>query len=94
MGKSDLAEWAQGEHLWLKVGREGKGHIFVVRRKLGNAVERNRLKRRLRSVVRGGVGTDQDLVVLARSGAVTLKYAVLKAEFQALVDELCGRGVL
>jgi len=80
--------WVQGEHLWLKESREGKGPILVVRRKLGNAVKRNRLKRRLRCIMRPTPAAGRDLVVLARNGATDVSYAVLHEELLRLLEQL------
>lgn len=63
---------------------------FAVSRKVGNAVVRNRVKRRLRDVVRrrrsslGGV----DMVVIARPSAAAVGYDVLAAEIDAAVARI------
>jgi ribonuclease P protein component len=61
---------------------------ITVTRRAGNAVERNRIKRRIREAVRQHVGDDMaagnDYVVVAR-------HEVLGASFQALKRELSRR---
>jgi len=59
---------------------------FTVTKKIGNAVVRNRMKRRLRALSRevlaeqGVAGADH--VLIGRAGGIGRDYAVLKAEFQ------------
>jgi len=59
---------------------------FTVTKKIGNAVVRNRMKRRLRALSRevlaaqGVAGADH--VLIGRAGGIDRDYAVLKAEFQ------------
>ena len=75
-----------GDDLGLRAG-------FTVTKKIGNAVVRNRLKRRLRAVVRavlpaaGIAGADH--VLIGRSAGLTRDFAALKADLvTALVK--CG----
>lgn len=72
-------------------GREDDGPPrlgITVTRRAGNAVQRNRIKRRIREAVRQHVGDDMaagnDYVVVAR-------HEVLGASFQALKRELSRR---
>lgn len=61
---------------------------FVVSRRIGNAVSRNRVRRRLRAVVRGHLdqlARGYDVVVIARPGIAEVSYAVLEA---AMLDLL------
>ena len=59
---------------------------FTVTKKIGNAVVRNRMKRRLRALSRevlaeqGVAGADH--VLIGRAGGIGRDYAVLKAELQ------------
>jgi ribonuclease P protein component len=60
---------------------------FTVSKKVGNAVERNRVRRRLREVVRlagaGGMQTGRDYVLVGRRAA-------LDQGFEQLVDDMSG----
>jgi ribonuclease P protein component len=66
--------------------REDKGSMrvgYTVTKKIGNAVERNRIKRRLRELVRLSDGTMQaghDYVLIGRRSA-------LNAPFERMADE-------
>jgi len=57
---------------------------FTVSKKVGGAVERNRIKRRLRAAVRDAVGdharTDFDYVLIARRPALDAVYGTLVAD--------------
>jgi len=63
---------------------------FVVSRKLGGAVCRNRVRRRLRaacSVRLADLAPAHDLVVVARSGAGSARYAEIDAAIEAALTE-------
>ncbi len=72
---------------------------FTVSRKVGNAVIRNRVRRRLREVARlvipGQARPDLDYVLIGRQGAVSRDFAILQQELvealrrlKALADPL------
>jgi ribonuclease P protein component len=78
---ADLAP-AAGDRLAVRVG-------FTVSRKVGNAVERNRVRRRLREVARlvipAQARPDLDYVLVGRQAALKRDFAVLR---QDLVEAL------
>ncbi len=67
----------------MRPGREHSGVIFVIRKLLGKAVHRNRLKRRLRSLCRDWE-TDGGLVVMPQPEAMQVPYGDLERELTAL----------
>jgi ribonuclease P protein component len=87
---------ASSAYLALFVGNNGLGHPrvgFAVSRKLGNAVVRNRIKRRLRDLVRPMAERTQagrDVVIVARARAVDADAARLRDELQALWAKSVG----
>jgi ribonuclease P protein component len=65
---------------------------FVVTKKLGNAVVRNKIRRRLKSVVRSldadALVRGYDYVVIARSEAVSVPFATLAANFARALEKI------
>jgi ribonuclease P protein component len=73
-----------------QAGALGPARIgFSVGKRVGNAVVRNRVKRRLREATRrllAGVPAGWDLVISARPEAAAADYAALAADVRALLD--------
>lgn len=63
---------------------------FIVSKKVGNAVVRNKVKRRLRSIV-AQADLSGLIVVRALPGAAVARFADLQPEFLALVQKVTGR---
>ena len=64
---------------------------FTVGKKVGCAVRRNRVRRRLREIYRlheGELNQGYDIVVVARVKAVYAKYGQLEKSFLSLADKL------
>jgi ribonuclease P protein component len=65
---------------------------FTVSRKVGNAVIRNRVRRRLREVARlvipGQARSDLDYVLIGRQGAVSRDFAILQQELVEALKRL------
>ncbi len=86
--------WVRGDFLWARPGREVSGIIYVLRKNLGNAVKRNRLKRRLRHLTQIyqpdiPVGS---LVILPQKGAAQITFRLLGNEFEQVMAKLKGHG--
>ena len=69
---------------------------MTVTRKMGNAVTRNRIRRRLREAVRTEVARDMrpghDYVIVARPEAATVEYGALVSELRARVTAPARTG--
>ena len=81
-------DWVRGRFFWIRCGREDRGQIFVVRRNLGNAVKRNRLKRHLRSICRSRPYFPRNLVVFCQPSAVKAPFTDLERELDLLVAKI------
>jgi len=82
------ADWIRGQLLWVRPGREAAGVVCVVRKSLGKAVVRNRVKRRLRHLYRDCEPVSGSVVILVRPGAVAASYMALGRELRALLARL------
>jgi ribonuclease P protein component len=72
---------------------EGPARVgFTVSKKVGNAVERNRVRRRLREMVRlapaGRLQAGHDYVLIGRRAALALPFARLAAVLDGALDRL------
>jgi ribonuclease P protein component len=65
---------------------------FTATKKIGNAVKRNRARRRLRAavgdVLKDAGSTSADLVIVARQGTIKRPYADLKNDLAAALRRL------
>ena len=78
-------------------GGKGKRYGITVTKKVGNAVVRNRIKRRFRELLRFALPDkglpDHDHVLIAREGAIERDFAKMAAELDdALTRAAEGRG--
>lgn len=69
---------------------------YTVTRQVGGAVERNRIRRRLREVVRlsaagGAMSPGHDYVLIGRRAALKLPFADMKRELDAALGRIHGR---
>ena len=75
---------------WL-AGGEGPPRVaFAVGRRVGGAVARNRVRRRLRSLARASTLPAGAWLVGAGPGAGLMSYAELSAHWSAAVEHLVG----
>ena len=74
---------------WLRTDRAETRVGFSTPRTLGGAVVRNRVRRRLREIVRERlelIGGGWDVLLIARPEAAAVDYAELRAAFAALLE--------
>lgn len=82
-----------GRHmvLWLKIGEDAALRLGVVSsRRVGGAVQRNRARRRLRSLFRQerpGLARKADVILVARPGCVDAPWNELRADFLRLAEK-------
>jgi ribonuclease P protein component len=79
----------------LRRNDEGPARIgFTVSKKVGNAVERNRVRRRLREIVRLSplpLMSGHDYVLVGRRAALTLPFARMAEEFEGALKRVQKR---
>ena len=90
---------ARAGFVLLTRANEGQGKRFgvTVTKKIGNAVVRNRMKRRFRELLRAALPdeglSDTDHVLIGREGGVERDFAAMRAELsQALARAREGKG--
>jgi ribonuclease P protein component len=67
---------------------------IAVGRKLGKAVVRNRVRRRIREILRTApLAPDQEVVVVARSSAGSASWEALRTELGALLEQSGAVGI-
>lgn len=64
---------------------------FCISRKTGKAVQRNRLRRRLKEIVRqveGRLDPKWDLVIVSKQSSSSLSFALLRTRLTGLLEKL------
>jgi len=84
--------WVKGINLWIRPGASPPGLVMAVRRSLGKAVLRNRLKRRLRVAYRHCCPDPTDIVIFPQPGAVEVEFSQLELELKGLLRRLPESG--
>ena len=95
-GASRLDAAADGDTRGVGPGADGARLGIVASRRVGSAVVRNRIKRRLREWFRrrrGQLPAGIDLVLIVRPGADSLEWAQLVAELDGAIDPITRRGL-
>jgi ribonuclease P protein component len=84
-GAFALQARSRGDEPGIRVG-------FTVSRQVGNAVERNRVRRRLREILRLSAGGEMrdghDYVLIGRRAALTLPFGEMKRELDATLRRI------
>ena len=74
---------------------EGARFGFTITKKIGGAVERNRIRRRLRHALAGVIGEHADgrfdYVVVARRAALEIEFTKLSAELRTALERIHRR---
>lgn len=85
--------WSKGSLLWIRRGQTPSlGAVFVLRKSLGTAVLRNKLRRRLRHICRHlPTSAARGLVVLAQPPATQSSFTALRTELTRLLLSLDDR---
>lgn len=68
---------------WLKNGLDRKRLGIIASRRIGNAVTRNRARRRIREAyrrIKNDIQTPMDIVIIAGKGAIPLPFPVLESK--------------
>ena len=78
-------------------GGQGKRFGITVTKKIGNAVVRNRMKRRFRELLRDALPVeglaDHDHILIGRAGGVERDFAQLRTELSAALERAAsGKG--
>lgn len=78
--------------VYVRPNRRGRNRLGVtVSKKLGHAVVRNRVRRRLREIFRlnqGGLAQGYDMILVARTRAVGAEYRELERAFLSVCGKL------
>lgn len=82
---------------WLPNNSEASRVALITSKKLGKACQRNRLRRRLREILRAECSNalpHADIVVIARPPAAEVEFAALREQIRGLLKRagLCPRG--
>ena len=87
------SSWIKGRFLWIRPGNEDAGVILVIRKALGNAVKRNRLKRQLRHICYPLDLPLGSIVIFAQTSAPGTPFYSLQEELKELIADLAYRPI-
>lgn len=89
---SDRVPAAPGDGPYAEAGLSGARFGFTITKKVGNAVVRNRIRRRLKAAIgeldAESMLADADYVVVARKVAATKDFAALKTDFSSCLKRV------